>query len=731
MNSAAVNPVAPTVQPMAAKVEVGGIGGKALRGLLQMLFKRLYLALGVLALVIALGIAHLFITQPQFRAVTLLEIFRDNADQSSNPVNEPRPVQVVDNEFYETQFGLLRSEAIATAVVRKLKLRDNPAFLAPLPDGVRMTRQLAYEREVQAVQKLQANLQVVPARQSRLVEVRYIDADPQLAAKIADAVANTFIESNFERRVQRSDFARAFLAKQIDDLRQKFEIQERELVEYAASKQILNVPASRSSERNDGAAQTAGQSIAGAELAALNDELAKARADRAAAAGRLAAAGNRGDGSSPDSLTNNAINGLQQQRALVAASVANMAELFDDNYPPLIAKRSELATLDSQIRGLNQQIRTSVRSDFEAAESRERSLQAKVDELKGQLIDVTRASVDYNILQREVDTTRQQYENLLQRLKELSIANDIGASNVSIVQAARVPLKPFAPDVIQTLLLALLIGIVLAVAAVIVAELLDTKVNSPETIHERFAEPLVGIIPAIPDADIYSALADPKSPLSEAYVATLANLRFATPQGAPHVLSVTSTRPAEGKSTTAMALAMLCARQGERVVLIDADMRKPTVHKRLGLTNVAGFSNLLTGQDDITSVIQTSEIAANVSLISAGPTPPNPGELLSDRRLHELFDRFRDQFDRVIVDNPPVLGLADAPLLANAADGTLFVIEAGRSQVGESRRAIDRLLAMQATVVGVVLSKFSARATRFDDYNYASYQYYSYRNSSE
>lgn len=717
--------------PTNATLGVGGVGGNALRGLLKLVFKRLYLALGVLAVVMVLAIVYLFVTQPMYRSSALLEIFRDSADQSRNPADEPRQAQLVDNEFYETQFGLLRSEATATAVVRKLKLRDNPAFLAPMADGQLRTRQVMYEREMAAVQKLQSNLQIVPMRQSRLVEVRYNDPDPELAAKIANTVADSFIAANFERRVQRSDYARAFLAKQIDDLRKKFEIQERELVEYAASKEILNLPASRSSENGDGATQTAGQSVAGAELAALNDELAKARADRARAAGRLAASGGRDGGASTEALSNNAISSIQQQRAIVASEVANMAELFDANYPPLIAKRSELASLEAQIRTLNRQVSSSVRSEYEAAELRERSLQQRVDQLKGQLIDVTRASVDYNILQREVDTTRQQYENLLQRLKQLSIANDIGASNVSIVQPARVPLRPYSPDVLQVLVLGLLIGTVLMVAAVVVAELLDTKINSPETIRERFSEPLVGIIPAVPDADINAQLSDPKTEISEAYVATLANLRFATPAGAPHVLSVTSTRPSEGKSTTAMALAKLCARQGERVILIDADMRKPSVHKRLGLNNAEGFSNLLAGLDDIDSVTQRTDLAPNVAVISSGPTPPNPGELLSDQRLHQVLDRFRAQYDRVIVDNPPVLGLADAPLLANASDGTLFVVEMGKSQVGEARRALDRLLSMQANVVGVIMTKFSARNNRFDEYNYGSYQYYSYSDKSE
>lgn len=714
-----------------ASLELGGVGGNALRGLLQLLFKRLYLAAAVLGLVLALSVAYLLLSEPIFRSSATLEIFRDSSDNSSDVAEESRVIQPIDSEFYETQFGLLRSEATAIAVVRKLKLVDNPQFLAPPEKGEPQSRDAAYERELRAVQKLQSKLQIVPARQSRLVEVRFSDPDPELARDIANQVADSFIEMNFERRVQRSEFARQFLNRQIDILRGKFEEQERALVEYAARNKILTLPASRSADRGDGATQTAGQSVAGAELASLMDQLAEARASRAAAQGRSLMMQSSGSSVAPEALINPAINALEQQRATVAASIANMSETFDDGYPPLMAKRNELGAIDRQLNILRAQIRSGIASEYKAAAEREKLLQARVDTLKEQLVGVTRSSVGYNILQREVDTTRQQYENLLQRLRKVSVENDIGSSNVVIVQRARVPLEPYAPDALQVLTIGLLIGLVLMVGAVVIAELLDTTIRDPEGLRQRFSEPLMGIIPSVQKDEVQAGLSDVRSSISEAYVSAVANLRFSTPQGAPRVLSVTSTKPSEGKSTTALALALLFARQGERTILVDADMRKSTVHKKLNTSNEFGLSNLLTGEDQFWQHAQQSDDAPGIYILSSGPMPPNPAELLSDQRLHVVLEGLRSQFDRVILDSPPVLGLADAPLLSNAADGTLFVIEAGVSRYGAARRAIDRLLALRANVIGVVLTKYNPRSSKLDEYGYASYEYYRYSSDAK
>lgn len=714
----------------APALEFGGVAGNALRNLLHLLVKRLYLGLSVFALCLAAAIAYILLATPTYRAMTLIEVFRDTSDQPTATSTDQRPNFAIDAEFYETQYGLLRSQATARAVVRKLRLRENRSFN---PDGggakANSAAGLAAE-ELRLTEKLQKNLQIVPGRQSRLVEIRYIDPDAKLAASIANTVTDSYIQANFDRRVQRSEYARSFLTSRIDELRVRLEEQERRLIEYAANAQIISVPSSRSTDRGEGATQTAGQSLAGAELQSLSDELAKARADHAAAAGRLQALRAAGGKASPEILTNNAISALQQQRALIASEISKMTVLYNDDYPPLASKRAELVQIDNQIGNLTSQIFRSVQTEADGAAAREKSLQARVEDLKSQLIGVTRSSVGYNILQREVDTSRIQYENMLQRLKQLSIENDIGASNVAIIQRADPPLRPFAPNSRQILVIGFLIGIALMCVAAIGAELLDTSIASPESIKSRFAEPLIGTLPPAKIDDTVALLTDPKAALTEAYVSMVANLRFTTTEGAPRAISVTSTKPSEGKSTTSIALATLFARQHERVLLIDADLRKPSLHKKLELPNKRGFSNLLTGDSDLDQLLVNVERLPGVQVLPSGPMPPNPAELVSGGKVAELIQMLGQKFDRVIVDCPPVLGLADAPLLCRATDGTVFVIAAGSTRVGETSRALDRVRATGAHIVGIALSKFAPRSSRFDEYGYGSYSYYTYKNEA-
>lgn len=709
-------------------LEFGGVAGNALRNLLHLLFKRLYLGLSVFAFCILAAIAYMLLATPTYRAVALIEVFRDTSDQPTVTSSEQRPVVAVDTEFYETQYGLLRSQATARAVVRKLRLKDNKDFF---PDGetkVGSASELVAQ-EIALTEKLQKNLQIVPGRQSRLVEIRYLDPNAKLAAAISNAVTDSYIQANFDRRVQRSEYARTFLAKRIDDLRLRLEEQERRLIEYAADAQIVSLPSSRTSEQGDGATQTAGQSLAGSELQALSDELAKARADHAASAGRLQALRAAGGKASPEILSNNAVNGLQQQRAMVSSEIARMSVLFDDDYPPLASKRAELQQIDNQISGLSAQIFRSVQTEAEGASARERSLEARVDDLKAQLIGVTRSSVGYNILQREVDTSRVQYDSLLQRLKQLSVENDIGASNVAIIQRADAPLKPFAPNKQQILVIGLLLGLALMCVAAVAAELLDTSIASPESIKSRFAEPLIGVLPPAKIEDTIGLLTDPKAALTEAYVSMIANLRFSTTEGAPRTISVTSSKPSEGKSTTSIALATLFARQGDRVLLIDADLRKPSLHKKLELPNKEGFSNLLTGDKDFQRLLVNVDRVPGLQVLTSGPMPPNPAELVSGGKLVELMRELGEHFDRVIVDCPPVLGLADAPLLARSTEGTVFVVAAGSTRFGETSRALERIQSTGAHIVGIALSKFAPRTSRFDEYGYGSDSYYTYKSS--
>lgn len=704
----------------------GGVGGNALRGLLRLVIKRPGWALGALLLALSLSFGYLMRTPASYQATTTLEIFRDsNRESTSTDINDKAPV-FLDQEYYETQFGLLRGPSIARDVVRRLRLTQNSKFMGD-DQPKDLTAEDLRKREAVAIRKVQDNLQVVPTRLSRLVDLRYVDNDPVLAAQIANAFADIYISSNLARRIQRTDYARQFLGEQIADVRIKLEDQERRLIDYAAKAQIISLGAQRGEGKDSGASQTAGQSLAGTELLALSGELARARAARAEAHGRLVSVRSGGGLNRPEILQNNAVNSLYQRRAELRAEAARLATQFEDEYPPLVAVRSQADQIQLQLSSLTEQIDLSIASEYNAATDREKAIEAKVNSLKDELVSLSRRSIQYNILQRDVDTSRAQYDALLQRLKQVSVANDVGSSNVSVILKADPPFKKYAPVASRILLIGLMSGILLAIATVLILELFDASVSSPEDVQERFDLPLIGVIPSVGSSDPLEGISDIKSGLSEAYLSAHANLRYASGKGAPHVLGISSTQSSEGKSTSSIALAALFARQGETVVLVDCDMRKPSLHRRLGLANTRGLSDLLSGEDQIDSVSQQAgDIVSGLTFIAAGPHPPSPAELLSDPRLAETIAKLRDKYDRVVLDCPPVLGLADAPLIGSQADGMLFVVESGRTRTGAVRRSIDRLRNLQANVVGVLFTKFVVRNSMFSEYGYGSYDYYGY-----
>ena len=329
----------------------------------------------------------------------------------------------------------------------------------------------------------------------------------------------------------------------------------------------------------------------------------------------------------------------------------------------------------------------------------------------------------YNTLAREADTNRSIYEGLLQRYRELNASAGVATSNLAIIDRAQPPLSPSSPDLSRNVLLALILGLALCAAFVFLRDQLDDAIRVPEDVEDRLALPLLGVIPKA-GADPDSELADPKSPTAEAYHSLRGSLLYATSQGLPKILLVTSAQPGEGKTTTSYAIASGLARMGRKVVLIDADMRRPTAHRRLRSDNRMGLSSLLTSTEPAAGAI-TASGQDGFSVITSGPLPPSPTELLTSPRLAALLEELAREFDCVVLDSPPVLGLADAPVMAALADGVVFVVEAQRGRRGTLKAALRRLRAMDPVLLGAVLTKFDPGAANgYSDY--AGHGYYSY-----
>jgi capsular exopolysaccharide synthesis family protein len=360
-------------------------------------------------------------------------------------------------------------------------------------------------------------------------------------------------------------------------------------------------------------------------------------------------------------------------------------------------------------------------ADYREAQEREKALEAKVDQLKDDYLDLRRRSIQYNIYQQEVDTNRALYDGLLQRFKEIGVAGGVGINNIAIIDQAEVPIKPSSPRLIINLLVSLFAGLGLGAIAALVLEQVDETIADPSEVERQLGLPLLGTVPKLRDnEEPTTALRDRKSDMVDAYLAIQTNLEFTTALGVPRSLAVTSTRPAEGKSTTALALATMLARAHRKVILIDGDMRSPSVHHLGKVNHDHGLSNFLSGQDDITPLLfEMTDFG--VMAMSAGPPPPNAAELLTGSRLSQLIERLLEQFDHVVIDSPPVMGLADAPLIASRVKAVVYAVESRGIRSNLVRAALARLQSANATLVGVVLTKFEAQKSHYGygyDYGY-------------
>ena len=676
-----------------------------------------WLILGCVAAALLVGVLLTLLATPQYTATTRLEINRENNHIVSVEGAEPA-AQPVDMEFYETQYGLLQSRGLAEAVARELRLTDDPKFFKMfgredlLESGQRGARLSAnnQEREQFVIEVLLKRLKVTPIRLSRLVDVSWTSPDAAFSARVANVWANAFIQSNLERSFNATSYARNFLENKLGQLKQKLEDSERQLVGYASDEAIINLPAGEGPK-----GKTQERSLTADSLESMNEALAQATADRIAAQSRVSAGSG---GTAKEALENTAIASLRERRATTAAEYSRLLTQFEPGYPAARALAAELKQLDASIAREESRVGGSLNETYRDSVRREQDLQDRVNALKSSFLDQRRRSIQYNIFQRDVDTNRELYDGLLQRYKEIGVAGGIGANNVAIVDRADVPDRPSSPKPLINLLLALLGGLSLGVVLALLREQMDETIRDPADLEKRLGTPLLGVIPMAHGDDPWEEVKDPKAGLTEAYISVQSSLAFASDHGIPQTLVVTSTRASEGKSTTAYAIAYWIARGGARTLLIDADLRSPSVHGNLGLTNERGLSNYLAGSQAIDSLLQHPD-GQPLAVLTAGPQPPNAAELLRSPRFAALLAELRAKFDHVIIDSPPVMGLADAPTIASQAEGTVFVIEARSVKERVARRALDRLRQSRAHIIGTVLTRFDPRGAPLGyDYGY-------------
>lgn len=716
--------------PYGLPVGVYGPGtlGEAVRYMLSLIRRNRWLILGILALSIILALVATMLDTPRYTAVTTVQI-NDQSEQvlgdeleSQAEVNKASDVE----RFLNTQVDILKSRGLAERVARRLNLGGNDRFYVAMERSPPGNDKSEAQRRDELLNLLTDNMSAVLPRNSRIVEISFTSTDPALSARIANAFAEEFIQSNLQRRFESSAYARNFISEQLEEARVRLETSERDLNSYAREVGLIRM---RDGNAENGQSDNSG-SVTTSSLMQLNEAANMAKAERIAAEGRWRTEQASPLFSSKEVLGNPTVQNLMTRKAELETELRKARERYLDDHPSVADLTTQLNAVSQQLNQVAVNVRDSIRAQYSAALNAEQRLEAQVGELRGATLEEQDRAVRYNTLAREADTNRSLYDGLLQRFRELNAAAGIANSNLAIIDKADAPLNPSSPSLPINLAIALLLGTAIAAIVVFLRDQMDDYVRIPEDVEEKVQLPLLGIIPSSGEDSPMEAIADPKSAISEAYGSLRGALLYSTRHGLPRVMAITSAQPTEGKSTTAFATASGFARMGRRVLLVDADMRRPSVHHKIGHDNRRGLSSLLVSQDPAASAIVESGLP-NFSLLPSGPIPPSPTELLTSPRMIALLDEFASNYDVVLLDSPPVLGLADAPALAALADGVVFVIEAERGRRGALKTALKRLRSVNALLLGAVLTKFdpSKASNRYSEYY--GYSYYKYETAAD
>ncbi len=670
------------------------------------------------------GLMATWVMTPKYESTAQMEIMVPSARvfQELEVVAAP-----ADERAFLTAREKLMSRSLAQRVVFELGLAEKGDFLFPAANfapsnlldrafgaglSVSLDDLTPEEREQLAVDRVRGGLSVELIRKTSLLAVTFSHQDPEYAHKVAGQTARSFIDHGVDRTSETSELARQFIEEQVGKVKAKLQASEEALVAYA---------------RREGLTVTGDDtSLIAGNIEEINKALSAAIRERLDY-GRLVGQIEQGRGASlPQVLESKAIESLREKVAALSAEYQEKLSAFKPAFPQMRRLSAQIAEMKRQVDGATKVITQSVRLRYEEAVAREADLRSKLKELEAEQAAFQDKNIRYTILKREVASNRSQYESLIGKLNKVGVGAALETSNAVIVDPAALPRKPHWPR--PGLNLAAALGLFMGIAGMIIyaRELLDNTFSTPDLIESDLGLPVLGILPEIDGTEFDRQFWDRTSVLSEAIRSLRTALQFVGPQGEPRTLLVTSTEPGEGKSMTACKLAMEFAALGLRVLLIDADMRKPVLHRLFGTDNTMGLSNLLAGvarDEDEPKLFRLTKVP-NLVIMTSGPVPPNPPDLLASARMARAVQICMEHYDMVIFDGPPVLSLSDAPILSHVAEGTLMVVSANQVRRKSVAVALGRIRAADGIVPGAVLNRFSADRLGYGHaYGYMAYAY--------
>jgi capsular exopolysaccharide synthesis family protein len=694
--------------------------------ILGTLRKRKWIIITTALVALTLGMLISARTKPQYSATARIAIGKESSGNFGLKDSQPSS----DYEDYDytvsidTQTNILQSDRIALEVIKNLRLDENRVFAGdlivppPKAGGVSIQR-IDHGRENALLSLFHDSMRVSPVRNTRILDVSFRSTDPALASEIADNIVSTYIEDNFRTRYEATMQSSDWLAKQISDLKQRVETSQEKLVRYQRENGMLGIDEK--------------QNIITQKLDDLNKSLTEAQADRISkqAAYETAKAGKFNEVYEPNSLGTN----LLQQEANLRSQYAQVTTIFGPNYPKTLEVKNQIDQTQRLIEAENQRRLTKLQSEFAAAQAREAMLAKALDQQKLEANELNEKSIEFSILKRDLDANRTLYEGLLQKLKEAGVTAGLRSSNIRIVDNARVPISPVTPNWPRNLEVSLLVGLIGGILLTFLAESLDTTIRTPEETQALLGLPSLGLIPhsnALKAVRMMRSLGSvsptltshnpstliaqsrPNSDIAESFRSLRTSILLSSALKRPNVILFTSPMPQEGKTTTCVNMGIVLAQRGGRVLLVDTDLRRPSMHAIFGLPNLVGLSSVLADLEDIESAVQLYNSIPNLFILTAGPSPPHPAELLGSERMQQLLERFRTEYDQVILDSSPINLVTDPAVLSPHTDAVLLVVRAAMTSKSALRHARDQLLQINAPLKGVVVN--DARLHSFNYY---------------
>jgi len=678
-----------------------------LRDYLDVLRRRKWVAIVFLVVVVATVTIGSFIVSPKYKATATIQIGNENPNVLT--FKDIYQIERPDDDYYQTQFNILKSRALAQRVIGSISKENKNAISSFFTDDSSDQS----EKDLELQNAFLDNLEVDPIKNSQLVDVSFIALDPTFSAMIANKIASEYIDFTLDNKLNATRQARKWLEKQIEELQGQLESSEEKLNDYVARNQIIFLNQEKDYE-----------SVLTKQLSELSTTLSSATAERIKNETLFREIDQSGKNAQV-LLDSPVIQSLIKEKAKLETEYADLSQLYKPDYPKMVRLTEQISKIGAQIENEKKAIIESVEMNYRTSVKREEKISSTIDDLQNKTVELQKKLVQYQILQREVETNRELYESLLQRLKEVGVSASLSASNIIILDHADVPIKPHFPRKGLNIAVSIIIGLFGGVFLAFFVEYLDNTIKNHEFIEKKVHLPILGLIPVSEEKDSTLRLTYGKSGvLAEAFRSIGTYIQFASVSRPPKTMLVTSPLEQEGKTTLSMNLSKHLVDFMGKGLIIDADLRKPQIHRILGMNNSIGLSSYLSGHVSREEIIRQSTFEG-LDVITSGPIPPNPSELLGSALMRKLVDYLETQYDFIILDSAPVLGMSDSLIVSTFVDGVVVVVFAGKTPKDTLIQTKKMLNGVNAKIIGTVLNGIDKKT----HYGYYSYYFSDYGES--